>query len=109
MNQFSNWTQSEKKIARAAFEKAYNLECVEITKQVQKRLIESPDDLWNLEEFLSDKRKEIDQKYDYRYSVLLLVFSKLMIEGWLEIEELHGLHEDKLNQIKKMITFSNSA
>lgn len=40
--------------------------------------------------------------------MLLVVFSLLIIEGWLEIDELHGIHKDKLDQIKKFVTLSKS-
>ena len=32
--------------------------------------IEQPTDLWDLEHYLTESRKKIDRKYDYRYSVL---------------------------------------
>lgn len=102
MNESISWTAAEKKIARKAFDKAYRLECTEISNQVKTRNIENPDDLWTLEAFLSEKRQEISQKYDYRYSVLLFVFAKLIAEGWLKIEDLNGINEEKTNQIKQL-------
>jgi hypothetical protein len=62
--------------------------------------IAAPAELWELEEFLSKRRKEIDRKYDYRYSVLPMVFAVLIREGRLNEEELQGLGEDKLNPIR---------
>jgi hypothetical protein len=38
--------------------------------------------------------------YDYRYSVLLVVFGYLVREGRLRMEELNGLAEDKLASIR---------
>jgi len=102
MNRSESWTAAEKKIARSAFDKAYRLECAEISSQVKTRNIENPDDLWALEAFLSEKRQEISQKYDYRYSVLPLAFARLIAEGWLNIEDLNGLNEEKTNQIKQL-------
>jgi hypothetical protein len=32
--------------------------------------IEQPAELWDLESYLTQSRKQIDRKYDYRYSVL---------------------------------------
>src|SRR2546428_144392 len=39
--------------------------------------------IWDVEDCLRARRREIDQKYDYRYSVLMMLFSRLYIEGWL--------------------------
>jgi hypothetical protein len=39
----------------------------------QAKMIEQPSDLWELERYLTERRKEIDSRYDYRYSVLLNV------------------------------------
>lgn len=50
------------------------------------------------------KRREIDGKYDYRYSQLVLVFGRLLNEGWLEIDDLEGLDEDKITKIKLLTT-----
>jgi hypothetical protein len=62
--------------------------------------IEQPSDLWELEGYLTRSRKEIDRMYDYRYSVLPLVFGSLIREGRLSEEELHGLADDKLAHIR---------
>ena len=32
--------------------------------------IQQSSDLWDLEHYLTERRKEIDRKYDYRYSQL---------------------------------------
>jgi hypothetical protein len=39
--------------------------------------IEQPSDLGDLEGYLTQRRKKINRKYDYRYSVLTLIFGKL--------------------------------
>jgi hypothetical protein len=38
--------------------------------------IQQSSDLWDLEHYLTERRKEIDRKYDYRYSRLTHVFGK---------------------------------
>jgi len=43
--------------------------------------IEQPVDLWNPESYLTQSRREIDRKYDYRQSVLTEVLGKLVREG----------------------------
>ncbi len=43
----------------------------------------------------------VDETYDYRYSVLLEVFSRLVRDGWLTDADLLGLREDKIERIKR--------
>jgi hypothetical protein len=44
--------------------------------------------IWPVHDYLSEKRRDIDQKYDYRYSVLITVFARLLFEGWTTEAEL---------------------
>ena len=63
------------------------------------RDLANPNHIWRLHDFLSEKREEIDAKYDYRYSVLIFVFARLLKEGWLKESDLDGLHDDKVSKI----------
>ena len=67
--------------------------------------IQQPSDLWDLEHYLTQRRKEIDRKYDYRYSQLTQVFGRLLYEKRLREEELRGLREDKLKPIRSFAKF----
>jgi hypothetical protein len=58
-----------------------------------------------LEHYLTQRRKEIDRKYDYRYSRLTQVFGRLLCEKRLSEEELRGLREDKLKSIRSLAKF----
>ena len=100
------WTKTEKSVARRTFDSAYRRECEVITKRLSDMIgdIASPEDIWHLHDFLSEKRTEIDEKYDYRYSVLIFVFARLVKEGWLEESDLNGLHEDKVSKIIALAT-----
>jgi hypothetical protein len=95
------WSTTEKSVARRAFECAYGRECEAIMKRIRgvMRDLANPNDIWRLHDFLSEKREEIDGKYDYRYSVLIFVFARLLKEGWLKESELDGLHDDKVSKI----------
>jgi hypothetical protein len=96
------WSKSEKTIARRAFDLAYERECAALADEVRHMAdrIAGPDDIWEIHDFLRGKRKEIDEKYDYRYSVLIFVFARLLGEGRLEESELAGLSDDKLAKIQ---------
>ena len=61
-----------------------------------------PDEIWQLHDFLNTKRREIDDKYDFRYSMLILVFARLLKEGWIDAQDLEGLREDKITKIKEL-------
>jgi len=100
--ELEQWTNAEKKIARRAFEAAYDRECVALADEVRRRAdrIANTQDIWKLESFLTRKRKHIDEKYDFRYSVLVVVFIRLMKEGWLKESDLVGLSDDKLVKIR---------
>ena len=67
--------------------------------------INEPADLWDLEHHLTQRRKEIDSKYDYRYSQLTHVFGRLLHEQRLREEDLLGLREDKLKPIRSFAKF----
>src|ERR1700694_5164817 len=101
------WSPAEKAIARKAFDAALSRELHEViqeAKQMASQITQSSD-LWDLEHYLTQRRKEIDRKYDYRYSQLTHVFGKLLQERRLGDEELRGLREDKLTSIRSYAQF----
>jgi hypothetical protein len=67
--------------------------------------IQQSSELWDLEHYLTQRRKEIDRKYDFRGSRLTDVLGRLLYEGRLAEEELRGLREDKLKAIRSFATF----
>ncbi|MCA9973791.1 MAG: hypothetical protein KC425_26435, partial [Anaerolineales bacterium] len=71
----NTFNKTEKAILRQAFDRAYEHECAHIIAEVQKRAVSlsSPQDVWELETFLYEQRRQVDQKYDYRYSQLIFV------------------------------------
>ena len=97
----TKWTKKEKLIAREAFHKAYKSECMSIADNLKNMIneVSCPDDLWEVRNYLSKTLKNIEKKYDFRYSVLILVLAQLMQDGWIEKNELIGLSEDKISKI----------
>ena len=100
------WSSAEKAIARKAFDRALNQDLDAVIWEAKRMAgkMEQPCDLWDLERYLTQRRREIDREYDYRYSVLLTVFAGLIRKGRLCEEDLHGLAEDKLEHIRQMAT-----
>jgi hypothetical protein len=101
------WSRSEKIIGRKAFDAALGRELHEVIQEAKKMAsqIQQSSDLWDLEYYLTERRKEIDRKYDYRYSQLTQVFGRLLYEKRLREEELRGLREDKLKSIRSFAKF----
>ena len=98
------WSKSEKAIARSAFDAALKRELQDVmrkTKQMANQ-IKEPADVWELEHYLTERRKEIDRKYDYRYSQLTHVFGRLLYERRITEEDLRGLGEDKMKPIRSL-------
>ncbi|MBI1940415.1 MAG: hypothetical protein HYS33_02780 [Acidobacteria bacterium] len=99
------WSKAEKAAARRIFDTAYEQESKAIRAEL-KRMIgnaSEPRDIWRIHDYLSAQRRETDRKYDYRYSVLILVFARLFSEGWLTEDDLRGLHRDKIEMIKRAV------
>ena len=62
--------------------------------------IKESDELWELERHLTQRRKEIDAKYEYKYSVVLLVLGDLVRQDRISLDELQGLSEAKLRCVR---------
>ncbi len=103
MNGF-RWSKAEKIIAKEAFNNAYQRECNNIIKEIKEYKLKKPEDIWSLSKMLKEREKEINNIYDYRYSQLTFVFGILIKRGFLSIDELDGFSEDKVEQIKKVMS-----
>jgi hypothetical protein len=97
------WSDAEKAVARRAFDRALSKELEALIRDAKGRAakIEEPSELWGLESWLTKRRREIDRRYDYRYSVLPLVFAHLLRDGRLTEDDLHGLGQRKLDLIRR--------
>ena len=100
-------SRSEKAIARTAFDAALGRELHEVIQEAKRMAnqIRQSSELWDLERYLTQRRKEIDRKYDYRYSQLTDVLGRLLYENRLSEEELRGLREDKMESIRSFAKF----
>lgn len=103
------WSKTEKEVAREAFDKAYQAECAELLAKVRQMVAaaQGPEDLWAISDFLDSERRQVAQKYDYRYSQLIIVFGWLVREGRLALDDLAGLREDKLAKIDGIAHFNS--
>ena len=101
----NKWTKSQKVQARRLFDLALSREYDMLISTINSMEIKTPDNVWELYEMLRKKRKEINSKYDYRYSQLILVFAQLVREGYLSIEELEVIGEEKQKRIENIVSF----
>lgn len=101
-----NWSDREKKIARRVLEAALAAELAQVMGDFKARAATAsqPDDLWSIQAHLFNARREIDRKYDYRYSQLLFLFGRLAREGRIHDADLAGLSEEKLAFIRRIVS-----
>jgi hypothetical protein len=107
LSERTDLVEVRKTIARTAFDAALGRELHELiqeTKRMASQISQSPD-LWDLEHYLTERRKEIDRKYDYRYSQLTQVFGRLVYEGRVTEQDLARPHENKLKSIRSLAEF----
>lgn len=97
----TEWSQTEQEIAQVAFDKAYDREINTLIQEINQKAsaITQIENIWGLHDYLSARRHDIDGKYDYRYSVLIFVFARLVKEGWLQLDELEGLEASKIKKV----------
>src|SRR5262245_4060996 len=100
----SEWSVSDNKTARRLFEAALDRELAEVMAEFKQKAAsaESPAEMWAVRHFLEKAQREIDSKYDYRYSQLTFVFAWLLREKRIKEEDLADLAEEKLNQILRL-------
>ncbi|MBC8040758.1 MAG: hypothetical protein H7Y06_09465 [Opitutaceae bacterium] len=98
----SDWSNSEKKIARRVFDSALQCELAEVMAAFKKKAeaAATPEDMWEVADFLLRAQRNIDAEYDFRYSQLILVFGRLLRQKRIAEEDLAGLAEDKIGGIK---------
>lgn len=99
------WSDKEKKIARRAFDAAVERERTALLAEFKQKAANANDfdDLWDIREYLNERQRALEYKYDYRYSQLIFVFGILLREKRVTEAELAGLAEDKLVAIRSFL------
>ncbi|TVP64709.1 MAG: hypothetical protein EA342_15910 [Leptolyngbya sp. LCM1.Bin17] len=98
------WTSQEQAIVKTAVAQAHQREITTLVQVVrdQAQAIACMDDLWQLHDFLSARRHDLDGKYDQREPTLMFMLAGLIKDGWLSLDELTGLADSKLAKIKAL-------
>jgi hypothetical protein len=104
------WSASEKKIARRAYEAARLavLDSAFAEFKAKAAAAATVDDMWAIGDELRQRRRELEELLDYRSSQLTPVFGRLILEGHLDEAQLTGLADDKLEEIRRFISFARS-
>jgi len=99
-----DWSTTERNIARKVFDAALKRELQEVMREAKHMAnrIKEPADVWNLDRRLTERRKDIDRRYEFRSSRLTQVLGILLCEGRIAEEELRGLSDDKLKAIRSL-------
>lgn len=97
-----SWSKSERAIARKVLDAALKRELQQVMRDAKQMAnqIKEPANVWELEGYLTRRRKDIDRKYEFRSSRLTQVFGMLLCERRISEEELRGLREDKMRAIR---------
>ena len=102
MHEAVKWSGAEQKIARRAFDAALQRELDYVMADFKARAqrAKSPQDMWDVADFLREEQRRINLKYDFRYSRLLGVFGVLLREKRIIEDDLLGLSEQKLESVR---------
>jgi hypothetical protein len=107
--QFELWIgdAAEIRTKRVRKQKTDRQELHEVIQEAKRMAneIQKSSDLWDLEHHLTQRRKEIDRKYDFRGSRLTDVLGRLLYENRLGEEDLRGLREEKMKSIRSFAQF----
>jgi hypothetical protein len=102
------WSPSEKKIARRIFDTALESALAKVMAEFKRKAnaASAPSEMWEIEDYLRQQRREIDETFDYRYSQLPLVFARLIREGHLDESLLSDLSDEKREIIRSFLAFA---
>ncbi len=91
------WSEAEKTVAQAALKSAYDREVEALIQNIREKasLIETTEEVWQLHDYLSGRRHDIDGKYDDREDFLTFTLSRLVKEGLLALDDIKELSADK--------------
>lgn len=101
------WTPEEQTIAREAFDRAHGRAIHALINKVKGHVtgLGSVDGLWQLHDFLSTQRHDMEGRFDFRLEGILFVFASFVKDGLLSVDELNGLETEKIAKIKAMSLF----
>jgi len=102
------WTNSEKRVARVAFEGARVAELNDLLLQFKQHAAQAKeiDEVWEIRDWLNAEQRQFERNYDFRYSQLIRVFGHLLARRPIDINALQGLSDEKIAAIKYIVEMS---
>lgn len=102
-----DWSASEKKIARRAYDRALEKRLSAFIAEFKRRAaaVSAASEIWDIQDYVREEGKDIDMVFNYRYSQLITVFARLIHEGLMTEGDLAGLQADKLDAIRSLRAF----
>ncbi len=96
------WSPEERKIAQEVLKAAHHREVETLITTIRENAgrISHIEDVWQLHDYLSAKRHEIDGKYDDREPFLIFTLSRLIKDELVDIADLSGLEPEKRSKVK---------
>lgn len=100
-----DWSASEKKIARKAYDQALEKRLSAFVADFKRRAaaVSAASEIWDIDRYIREEGKDIDMVFDYRYSQLIIVFARIIQDGLLNEGDLAGLDQDKLDAIRSAV------
>lgn len=105
--ELAGWTAEEQQIARRAFEQALSREVEALIDTLRRETaaLSGAEQVWQLHDFLSIRRHQIEGRGEFCLDGLLFVLADLVKAGLASLEELDGLADDKRAKIQAMARF----
>ncbi|MFO0039324.1 MAG: hypothetical protein ACK522_10325 [Synechococcaceae cyanobacterium] len=102
--ELAGWTAEEQQIARRAFEQALSREVEALIDTLRRETaaLSGAEQVWQLHDFLSIRRHQIEGRSSFHLDGLLFVFADFVKAGLTSFEELDGLSGDKQAKIRAM-------
>ncbi|MDH2384697.1 hypothetical protein [Bradyrhizobium sp. CER78] len=103
------WSPAEKKIARAAYDSAVQCALARLMVEFKRRAsaAATPSDMWDVGDYLNQRKRDLDQMFDYRYSQLPFVFARFIREGYLDETQLAELSDEKRQIIRSILSLAS--
>ncbi len=100
----TGWSTEEKQIVENILAQAYDRDVSLTINHVRQKVtnLTNIEELWQVHDFLSSKRYDLDGKYDSRESMLIFTLSQLIKENVITLQDLDGLTKNKLAKISSL-------
>lgn len=103
----SDWTTEEQAVARHAFEtgKERSIAVLIASLQEQSKILDTPDSIWKLHDFLSTERYQYEGRSDFDVNNILFTLADMIKQNLISYDDLSGLDQMKMSKIKAMSMF----